>query len=348
MPRSIDLLDEIDSPSEKLILSSNLFGSFSAYLNRAFVDPSQKQWLCSIAKRGCNALFEELSSGALSDACADDIALMIDTMLDDKDDMLRVNSQSVAMALKAMAAGQTYINSRLLKYLPRILSGAKYSLDNDENAFSPETVNILRRLCATSRAVSGASITIDDFLYATVQMEHSYDIISEHIDAEEHYTLINHLYKLVKMIINASEDDPRTFYRCYMSLHKLFSIFDIYELDEARMELLDFVSRLEIEDVDAPILPELLIGSLIYKNGCPDNDELRDHLRELLEVVDNDPKYELYKSSYSPELMYLKIDIRTPEEIAQDDEYLFSHGFCFNFDAENEDEEDDDEYVLDD
>ncbi|MBQ3017012.1 MAG: DUF4062 domain-containing protein [Clostridia bacterium] len=341
VPESIDLLEELDSFEEKLLLSSHLFGSFAAYLKRAY-EPSHEEFH-SMAKQGYETLFGALSEGELN-VTADDVATMIDSMLDESDDMLRADVESVSTALKIMAAGQTHVNSRLQKYLPRILAGAKYSLDTDESDFNAETVNLLLRLCATSRAVAGGAITIDDFLYAAVQMEHSYDILSEHIDGAEHYAIVNHLDRFVKMIINASEGDPRTFYRCYMSLRKLFSIFDIYELESAKNKLLSFLSGLEIEDADAPVLPELFIGSLIYRNSCPDNVDLRDRLRELLNTVDTDPDYALYKASYSPELMYLKLDIRTPEEIAADDEFMYSSGLKTAPCAEGDG---DDEYSLD-
>ncbi len=342
VPESIDLLEELDGYEEKLLLSSHLFGSFAAYLKRAF--ESSYEEFHSMAKQGYEALFDALAEGELN-VTADDVATMIDSMLDESDSMLRADVNSVSMALKIMAAGQTHVNSRLQKYLPRILAGAKYAFDTDESDFNAETVNLLRRLCSTSRAVAGGAITLDDFLYAVVQMEQSYDILSERIDSAEHYAIVNHLDKLVKMIINASEGDPTVFYRCYMALRKLFSIFDIYELESATNKLLSFLSGLEIEDADAPVLPELFIGSLVYANGCPDNDGMRDRLRELLEIVENEPEYDRYTKAYAPELLYLKIDIRTPEEIAADDEYMYSSGLDTARGGENED---DGEYSLDD
>lgn len=340
------LLDEIDDSEERLLLSSHLFGSFAEYLRRAF-DPDAEEY-GMLARRGYELLGESLAKGKTEHVYADDVAMMIDVMTDNSDDMLRADVTSVSRALEFLAAGRRHVNSSLIKYLPKILYAAKYSLDTDGGDFTDETVNLLRRLCATARAVAGGAMTLDDMLYAAVQMEQCYDILSDRISPDEHLALITHLDKFVRIMLREAADDPRVLYRCYMPLRKLLFVFDTYDFDRAKQGLLATLSELEIEDEDAPVLPELFIGSLIYAYADPDNEDLRDRLRELAETVECDEAYSLYAGSYAPELMYLGLDIRTDEEIAADNE---------RFDISFEDEElrdeiyedeDDDEYSLDD
>ena len=73
-----------------------------------------------------------------------------------------------------------------------------------------------------------------------------------------------------------------------LPLRKLLFVFDTYDFDRAKQGLLATLSELEIEDEDAPVLPELFIGSLIYAYADPDNEDLRDRLRELAETVEED------------------------------------------------------------
>ena len=355
VPPSAPLLDEIEDSETRLLLSSHLFGGFASYLRRAF-SPDAEEY-ATLAGRGYELLGESLAEGELACANADDVAMMIDSVIDDKDDMLRADADGVSLALRLMAAGQKHVNSALLKYLPRILYAAKYTLDTDREDFSPETVNLLRRLCATSRAVAASAVTLDDVLYAAVQMEQSYDILCDRITADEHLALITHLDKFVKMLLSSAGDQPRVLYRCYMPLYKLLSIFDIYGMDDASARLLTVLSELECTDEDAPILPELFVGTLIYRYGEPENEELRAHLRELADTVSADESYSEYDLAYAPELMYIRNELRTEDEIAADSErfsisYLDVDEDDEDIDFDNEelrDEifEDDDEYDLD-
>ncbi len=326
-------IDEIESAEERLLLHSHLLGSFAAYLQRAY-DSGYVEYH-DLAKRGYEILSKYLSMGACEYFNTDDVAMMIDTMLDDKDDMLHADKDSISLALNYMTIGESRLNSRLLKYYPRILAAAKYALDYDENDFSPETVNILRRLCAVSRAVAGSAMTIDDSLFAIVQMDHCYDILSDAISPKENLALITHLDKFVRLTLNVSEGDTRVFYRAYLALRRLFSIFEIYSFEGPKSALLEYVSSLEYEDDNAPLLPELFRGSLIYRYGDSDNYELLHHLRDILDTVDNAPEYAQYVLAYSPELLYLRLDLRTSDEIEADDEQYTSSFFG------NEDSDDD-------
>lgn len=353
-PACAYLLGEILDSEEGVLLSSHLYGAFAAYLRRAY-DPEHEEY-GELARRGYELLGEALTEGELKSVYADDVAMMIDCLTDNSDDMLRADTDGVGRALEFLAAGQRYVNSALLKYLPRILYAAKYSLDTDEDDFSDETVNLLRRLCAASRAVAGSAVTVADMLYAVVQMDQCYDILSDRLTADEHLALVTHLHKFVGILLGFAGEDPRVLYRCYMPLRRLLTVFEIYGMDRAKGGLLARLSELEAEDADAPIFPELLIGSLIYRFGAQDNDELRDRLRELAETVEGDEAYCSYASAYAPELMYLKLDIRTEEEIEADDERFqisFSDGEDIDFDDEDlrdeiYDDDDDDEYSLDD
>ena len=105
---------------------------------------------------------------------------------------------------------------------------------------------------------------------------------------------------------------------------------------------------------DAPILPELFAGSLLYRYSDRENYELLEHLRLLADTVEQDVEYAAYASAYSPELMSLRIDIRTPEEIAEDEAMLsfdsdsdedeeFDLDFDDDDDADDEDEDEDGE-----
>ena len=327
-PVALDLIDEIDSTEERLLLHSHLYAGFAAYLQRSF-DPSYSEYL-ALAKRGYALLAEQLREDALDSVTADDVAAMIDCLLDDRDSMLRADMDSVSVAIRYMVEGQTRINSRLLKYFPKILYAAKYMFDEDGDAdFADETVNIIRRLCAASRAVAGSAMTVDDCLYAVVQMEQTYDILSDHLSAEDHLELIHHLNGFVRLSLSASDGEARVFYRCYLAIRRLFHIFELYEMNDAYAALLGYVSSLEIADADTPILSELFMGALIYRYGDRENDELRDRLRELADTLEQDPQYAAQASAYSPELMGIREDIRTPEEIAADDAYAESW-FSYN------------------
>ena len=58
----------------------------------------------------------------------------------------------------------------------------------------------------------------------------------------------------------------------------------------------------------------------MYYFAEPENEDLRLYLRGILDTVDTDPEYQRYLSSYAPELLYLRLDLRSAEEIAKDDE----------------------------
>lgn len=345
-PLCMPLLDELEDSEERLLLSSHLFGSYAAYLRRAFVHDCEEYGM--LARRGYELLGSYLIQGELEAVYADDVAMMIDCMTDDSDDMLRVDLKSVSSALRFMAAGQLNVNSALLKYLPRILYAAKYSLDTDADDFSEETVNTLRRLCAVSRAVAGSAMTVDDMLYATVQMEQSYDILCERISPDEHFALISHLDKFVRILLNTEGENPRVLYRCYMPLRKLLTTFEIYEMERASGSLLSMLAQLEVKDGDAPILPELFLGALIYRFGGSENDALRDRLRELAQTVEESDEYSDYASAYSPELMFIGIDLRTPDEIDEDSGLISTDDIGTDGSDEDFDLDEDDEFDLDD
>ena len=340
-PLADRFIDEIESAEERLLLHSHLLGSFAAYLQRAY-DSGYVEYH-NLAKRGYEILSRYLSIGACEYFTTDDVAMMIDAMLDDRDDMLHLDKESLSLALNYMTIGESRLNSRLLKYYPRILAAAKYALDDNESDFTLETVNILRRLCAVSRAVAGSAMTVDDSLFAIVQMDHCYDILSDAISPKENLTLITHLDKFVRLTLNVSEGDARVFYRAYLAVRRLFSIFEIYSFEGPRNALLGYISSLEYEDENAPLLPELFRGALIYRYGDSENDELLYHLRDVLNTVDNDPDYAQYVMAYSPELLYLRLDLKTSDEMESDaDDYgvSFFDGDSDSFDGDSDGESD--------
>jgi len=338
-PMAEALIEELESSEEQVLMGAHLFASFAAYLKRGF-DPLFEEYH-SYARRGYEVLSEYLKDGDFDFFTADDIAMMIDCMLDKKDEYLHADVDSVENALNYMKMGQTYINSRLLKCLPRILEAAKYVFEDNESQLESETVSLMRRLCAASRAVAGSSLTVDDFLYATVQMSNCYDMLSDNLSPEEHIELITHLDKFVNFTLSGSDGDPRVFYRCYLAIRQLFTIFEIYEFEDAKASLLEKMYSIEVVDENAPLMPELFIGALIYRFGENGNTELCDRLHSIYETVVQGPEYSAYADAYSPELLYLKLDIRTPEEIEEDE--AFEYGLFDDGESDYDDDGDCDE-----
>ena len=86
-------------------------------------------------------------------------------------------------------------------------------------------------------------------------------------------------------------------------------------------------------------MPELLIGSLVYAYSDEKDEELRVHLRYLLDVVENEEEYATYARAYTAELMYAKLHLRSEEEIEEDNNY-------FTVDDGSIDWDDDDDVSL--
>ena len=320
LPSCHDLLERLGDSNEAFLLTTHLFASFALYLERAF-EPEAATYR-NLSKRGYKALAEILADGGEDCFTADDVALMIDSTLDDRDEVLRVEYSDISSAIGCMAIGQTHIDSRLNKYLPRILAASKHSFDDPEDAELGNGVYVYKRLVATSRAVAGSSLTLDDFIYATVQMEHSVDPLLDDLSPEELFDLLSHLDRFVRISLNNSDKQPRVLYRCYNAMRKLLFLFNNFDMNGAKSRLVSFISSLEFEDSEAPVLPELFLGSLVFCYGNPENYELRDYLRGLYNTVESEEGYMAVASAYSPELMYIKIDLRTPEEIEEDDNYF--------------------------
>ncbi len=336
-PEAENFLELIDDSFERILMMAHLYGAFATYLERSF-EPHFAAYR-NTAKKAYATVAEALERGEET-VTTDDVALMIDSTLEEVHDTIRTEPEVLAAAIDYMGIGVSRVNSCLLKYLPRILAAAKYTFDDDPNDFNDQTINILRRLVAASRAVAGSSGTLDDFIYATVQMEQSYEILSDKLTAEEHIDLIRHFDRFTNITMMNADGNPRVLYRCYMSLYRLFSIFNIYDMHVARHNLLARITAYEFEDPEAPYMPELLIGSLVYAYADEKDEELRVHLRYLLDVVENEEEYATYARAYTAELMYVKLHLRSAEEIEEDNNYFSVDDGSIDWDDPDDDSDD--------
>ncbi|MBR5449608.1 MAG: hypothetical protein IKV43_06420, partial [Clostridia bacterium] len=166
---------------EEYIFRIKLNSAFIDYVQRSFdlryYDPDLiKDMRGSIIKM-CEHIVGNIGDGKTS-ITSDDIAIMIDTVLMDKEAYSSISYKRVCTALDFMYIGQTHIDARLNKYLPHILEAIRFSFDDEEEGCDVP-VNLYKRIVAYSRAVSGASTTLDECLFAAINMGYAADVLAD-------------------------------------------------------------------------------------------------------------------------------------------------------------------------
>ncbi|MBR3681767.1 MAG: DUF4062 domain-containing protein [Clostridia bacterium] len=261
---------------------------------------------------------------------SDDISTMIDTVLGDKGDYSSISRKRLCTALDFMYKGQTFVDSRLNKYLPHILEASRFSFDAEEwEDDEGDPVNLYKRIVAYSRAVAGTSITVDECLNAAINMGYAVDVLvdSEDVEWEDFADMLSDLRNFINICLRISNGDARVLYRLYMPINSLFSAFRVNGLADATSELAATLDNFEVADELAPLLPTLFIRSLILAYADSENGELRTELREIRDTVNADDAYARHRVAYTPELMYIDINLRTEEEIEADNaDFNFSFG----------------------
>ena len=248
---------------------------------------------------------------------SDDIATMIDTVLGDKGEYASISYKRLTTAIGFMYKGQSFVDSRLNKYLPHILEASRFSFDGDEwDDPQGEPVNLYKRIVAYSRAVAGTSITLDECLNAVINMGYAVDVLdgSDDVEWDDFASFLSDLRGFINICFKIADGDPRVLYRLYMPMNSLFSSFSVNGLDEPTRELASFIANLEIEDPRAPLLPELFIYSLILCYADSDNDELREGLKDIRRQINEDDTYVPFLAAYNPEIMYIDVNLQTDEE----------------------------------
>ncbi len=278
---------------------------------------------------------------------SDDIATMIDTVLGDKGDYSSISRKRLCTAIDFMYNGQSFVDSRLNKYLPHILEASRFSFDADEwEDPQGDPVDLYKRIVAYSRAVAGTSITVDECLNAAINMGYAVDVLlgSDDVEWEDYAEMLSDLRNFINICMNISDGDARVLYRLYMPLNSLFSAFRANGLEGPIRELAERLDGFEVNDRFAPMLPTLFIQSLILSYADSENDELRSMLKGMREAINEDEAYAPYLAAYNPELMYIDINLRTEEEIEAD-----NADFNFSFDGGewNSDEDADTDYDTD-
>lgn len=339
-PTTAHLVDEANFPrdGETLLYMAHLYGAFAIYCERYMAFHIDYKEYRAYANKAYRAILQmQISRGDAATFSADDIATMIDTSLENKGEYASIDYESICAALELMACGYAHVDSRLNKYLPRILAEARFSYDDEGTP-----VYHYLRLCAVARAVAGGAMTLDDCVYAAIQMGYAADILIECDLGREYFVLLRHLDRFIRISISFSKGDARTLYRLYTPIRNLMTSLDICDATDAVVDIAEFIEGAGITDEEAPLLPELFIGSLIYAFVDKENEELLYRLREIRDTVNEEEAYAPYLTAYSPELMYVGIDIRTPEEIAEDNNYFtYSDGDEYSDDGDSYDEDGD-------
>ena len=323
----IEISDLINSenfplPDEQYIFRANLNAAFIYYVEHSFdLRYYNPEFLAGLRKSVMD--FYITLCGNLKDGiCAitsDDVATMIDTALGDKKDYAEIDYKRLCNTLDFMYTGQTYVDSRLNKYLPHILEASRFSLDGDEWDDAPaDPVNLYKRIVAYSRAIAGTSSTLDECLNATINIGYAVDVLaaSDEIEWEDFAGMLSDLYRFIRISLDMSNGEARVFYRLFMPISYYLSALRVYGIEEYIEDMCTVLSNLEINDKNAPLFPELFVGSLIYAYAQRDNEELRLELREMKDGMEDDPDYAPYFAAYTPELMYIDVNLQSEEESA--------------------------------
>ena len=347
------LIDEESCPraDEEYIFRVKLNSAFIDYVTRSFdlryYDPELMKDMRDSIIRMCEHIVGNLGDGE-SSMTSDDIATMIDTVLSDKGEYSSISYKRVCTALDFMYDGQTHVDSKLNKYLPHILETIRFSFDDEEDGCDVP-VNLYKRIVAYSRAVAGTSITLDECLFAAINMGYAADVLAdvEGLSGREYYAVLCDLRTFIQISLDVAGKNPRVLYRLYMPMRSLFVGLGLYGLDGEINDFAKYLISLEIEDEEAPLLPNLFIGSMIYANAQKGNEPLRLHLRELREEVEQGAEYDSYRAAYTPEFMYIDIDLQSEEESAAalSD---FNISFADEDDLSDYNFDDDDEWPSDD
>ena len=311
--------DSCPRDDEEHIFRIKLNNAFIDYVQRSFdlryYDPDLiKDMRDSIIKM-CEHIVGNIADFGTS-MSSDDVAVMIDIVLSDKGEYSSISYKRVCTALDFMYTGQTYIDSKLNKYLPHILEAVRFSFDDEEKGGCDVPVNLYKRIVAYSRAVAGSSVTLDECLFAAINMGYAADVLADVDDltGREYYSVLCDLRSFIRISLNVAPNDPRVLYRLYMPMRSLFVGLDLYGLDDEIRDFAGFLISLEMEDERAPLFPNIFIGSLVYAHAQKENEPLRLELREMRAEVEEDDSYASYRLAYAPEIMYIDIDLQSDEE----------------------------------
>ena len=345
------LIDEQSCPraDEEYLFSANLNSAFINYVERSFDIKYYNPDFIRDMRNSVITLYEHIIDNLKDGSSAitsDDVATMIDTVLLDKQEYSSISYKRLCTTLRFMCEGQTYVDSRLNKYLPHILEASRFSFDEEECGYDVP-VNLYKRLVAYSRAVAGTSVTLDECLFAAINMGYAADVLlsTDKISGYEYYSVLWDLQKFIRICLQVSKGDPRVLYRLYMPMHYLLAGLSAYGIEEEIQSFAAYLSEVEVKDELAPAFPDLFIGSLIYAYAQNDNEALRVELSSMKERIDREDEYAAYRHAYTPELMYIGIDIRSEEEIARDNEkydVTWGEDGSFNIHFNYPDDSDDD------
>ena len=350
--RDIDFdLIEIDShiteesfprADEEYVFRANLNAAFIYYVEHSFDLNYYDPEFIGGHRRSVLDLYGAINGNLKDDISAitsDDVATMIDTALGDKKDYAEIDYTRLCNTLDFMYTGQTYVDSRLNKYLPHILEASRFSLDGDEWDDAPaDPINLYKRIVAYSRAIAGSSVTLDECLNAAINIGYAVDVLSasEEIEWDDYADMLSDLYRFIRICLDMAKGDARVLYRLFMPIGYYLSALRVNGIEKLIVELCEYLSGYEITDGLAPLLPDLFIGALVYEYSQQGNEELRLELRGIRESIEEDPDYAPYVAAYTPELMYIDISLRSAEEIEADDSE-----FNFSTDGEWDDDGDD-------
>ncbi len=361
------LIDRESFPraDEEYVFRANLNSAFIYYVQYSFdlkyYDPDFLSDLRASVIRFYESLVGNL--GELASAIAsDDIATMIDTVLGDKKDYSSISHRRLCTTLNFMYKGQSFVDSRLNKYLPHILEASRFSFDGDEwDDNTGDPVNLYMRIVAYSRAIAGTSITLDECLNATINMGYAVDVLlgSDDVEWEDFYKMMCDLRSFIHICMNVSDGDARVLYRLFTPMNSLLSALRAYGITEQIQDFAEELENFEVQDGLAPMLPTLFTQSLILAYADSENEELRTMLKGMLAQINEDEAYAPYCLAYAPELMQIDTNLCTEEELeasladfnfSTDGEDYGSEGeFAdgdMDFDYESEDGDDDAPFAL--
>ncbi len=347
-----DLINSENFPrtDEEYIFRANLNAAFIYYVEHSFDFKYYDPEFLSGLRKSVMDFYITLNDNLKDGICAitsDDVATMIDTALGDKKDYAEIDYKRLCNTLDFMYTGQTYVDSRLNKYLPHILEASRFSLDGDEWDDTPsDPINLYKRIVAYSRAIAGSSSTLDECLNATINIGYAVDVLSasDEIEWEDFAGMLSDLYRFIRICLDMSNGHARVLYRLFMPISYYLSALRLHGITKFIEDLCAVLYEIEITDKDAPLLPDLFIGSLVYAYAQPDNEELRLELREIRESIENDSDYASYIMAYAPEFMYIDVNIRSADEMAEDyADFNFSDDEEWPFDTMSLDLEEDSE-----
>ena len=325
---------------EEYVFRANLNAAFIYYVEHSFDLNYYDPEFISEHRRSVLNLYLTLNENLKDDISAitsDDVATMIDTALGDKKDYAEIDYRRLCNTLDFMYTGQTYVDSRLNKYLPHIMEAARFSLDGDDewDDAPADPINLYKRIVAYSRAIAGTSVTLDECLNAVINIGYAVDVLSasDEIEWDDYSDMLLDLYRFIRICLNMANGDVRVFYRLFMPISYYFSALRVNGIEDPINELCDYLSGYEAEDENAPLLPELFVGALVYEYREQGNEELRLRLRAIRENIEEDPDYAPYVAAYTPELMYIDVSLRSEEEIEADNADI---NFSINLDTDSD------------